>query len=119
MFVNKDDDDDDEHDSGDYYINDHDKQDNSHDTVPWKGDNLNIQSYITSRRRSGVVIVNLTWESQHAIDAVRGAESLETSRIRTEDSLKYSVVQEHLACLIAVRMGRLPISDMRSRPVRL
>ena len=49
MFVNKDDDDDDEHDSGDYYINDHDKQDNSHDTVPWKGDNLNIQSYITSR----------------------------------------------------------------------
>ena len=119
MFVNKDDDDDDEHDSGDYYINDHDKQDNSHDTVPWKGDNLNIQSYITSRRRSGVVIVNLTWESQHVIDAVRGAESLETSRIRIEESLKYSKVQEHLACLIAVRIWRLPISDMRSRPVRL
>ena len=78
-----------------------------------------FQSYITSRRRSGVVIVNLTWESQHAIDAVRGAESLETSRIRIEESLKYSKVQEHLACLIAVRIGRLPISDMRSRPVRL
>ena len=48
-----------------------------------------------------------------------GAESLETSSIRTEKSLKYSVAQEHLACLIAVRMGRLPISDMRSRPDRL
>ena len=35
MFGNKDDDDDDDqHDIGDYYINDHDKQDNSHDTVP-------------------------------------------------------------------------------------
>ena len=45
-----------------------------------------------------------------------GAESLETSRIRTEESLNYSIVQEHLACLIAVRMGRLPISDMRSGP---
>ena len=32
MFVNKDDDGD--HDRGDYYIDDCDKQDNSHDTVP-------------------------------------------------------------------------------------
>ena len=31
-----------------------------------------FQWYITSRRGSGVVIVNLTWESQHAIDAVGG-----------------------------------------------
>ena len=36
-----------------------------------------------------------------------GAESFETSRIKTEESLKYSLAQEHLACLIAVRMGRL------------
>ena len=42
MFVNKDDDDDGDHDRGDYYIDDCDKQDNSHDTVPWTGDNLNI-----------------------------------------------------------------------------
>ena len=35
MFVKKDDDDDDDHDRGDYYINDHDKQDNSHDTAGW------------------------------------------------------------------------------------
>ena len=32
MFVNKDDDDDGDHDRGDYYIDDCDKQDNSHDT---------------------------------------------------------------------------------------
>ena len=50
---------------------------------------------------------------------VGGAESLEISRIRTKESLKYCVVQEHLACLIAVRMGPVPISDMRSRPGRL
>ena len=42
MFVNKDDDDDGDHDRGDYYIDDCDKQDNSHDTVPWTGDNFNI-----------------------------------------------------------------------------
>ena len=35
MFVTKDDDDDDgDHDRVDYYIDDCDKQDNSHDTVP-------------------------------------------------------------------------------------
>ena len=34
MFVNKDDDEDDDHDRGDYYIDDRDKQDNSRDTVP-------------------------------------------------------------------------------------
>ena len=59
MFGNKDDDDDDDqHDIGDYYINDHDKQDNSHDTVPWKGDDLNIGLPVVHYQQKGIGCCN-------------------------------------------------------------
>ena len=160
MFVNKDDDDDDDHDSGDNNINDQDKQDNSHNTIPWKGDNLNIclpivhyqhgccnceldlreehaQGRIQDFLRGGALFswststpinhIFFFWQNTScirkpqvisggggvshplhspprsapdAIDARRCSESLETSRIRTEERLKYSVVQEHLGPVV-------------------
>ena len=161
MFVNKDDDDDDDLDSGDNNINDHDKQDNSHNTIPWKGDNLNICLPIVHyqhgccnceldlrewtcsgadpgffKRGCTLLLVYFNTNKPHiffwqntscirkpqvisgggrggfapsqspprsapdAIDARRCSESLETSQIRTEERLKYSVVQEHLGPVV-------------------
>ena len=45
----------------------------------------------SSWRGSGVVIAISTWQSERAIDAIGGAESLETSCIRIEERLKYSI----------------------------
>ena len=43
---------------------------------------------ISSWRGSGVVIAILTWQSERAIDAIGGAESLETSCIRIEEKYR-------------------------------